>query len=72
MHIESEHILTALSKRWPALWKEHDWLKDDGTPVKNRDLWERASAAIERHDIHWRPSAGKQRERVTAIAAEQR
>jgi ribonuclease HI len=72
VYVESGHVLTALSNGWPALWKERDWDKEDGTPVKNRDHWDRTSAAIERHDIRWRPSAGKQRERVTAIAAAQR
>jgi ribonuclease HI len=74
VHVESGHILTALSKSWPALWNEHDWTKDDGAPVKNRDLWDRTAATIERHHIRWRPfaSSGRQQERMLAIAAAQR
>jgi ribonuclease HI len=74
VHVDAGHVLTALSKGWPALWKEHDWIKDDGTPVKNRDLWERTAAVIEGHDIRWRSfvSSGRQQERVLGIAAAQR
>ena len=51
------------------------WVKHDGTPVKNRDLWELLAPETERHDIRWRPfdsSEGSQQERVSAIAAAQR
>jgi ribonuclease HI len=74
VHVEPGHVLIAVSKGWPALWRERDWIKDDGTPVKNRDLWERLVAATERRDIRWRPfrSGGSQeQERASAIATAQ-
>jgi ribonuclease HI len=73
VHIEPGHVLVALSKGWPALWRQCDWIKQDGTPVKNRDLWERLVAGTERRDIRWRPFArsggSQQQERALAIAA---
>jgi ribonuclease HI len=76
VHVQPGHVLTALSKGWPALWRERDWIKHDGTPVKNRDLWERLVAATEPREIRWRPFAStggsQQQERVIAIAAAQR
>jgi ribonuclease HI len=76
VHVQPGHVLVALGKGWPALWRERDWVKQDGTPVKNRDLWERLVVATERRNIRWRPFASsggaQQQERVSAIAAAQR
>lgn len=76
VYVQPGHVLTALSKGWPALWRERDWIKHDGTPVKNRDRWERVPAATEPREIRWQPFAptggSPQQERVIAIAAAQR
>jgi ribonuclease HI len=75
VHIESDHIVNALSKGWPSIWSERAWTKRDGTPVKNRDLWEQLARETERNEVRWRPftpDAGAEQARVTAIAAAQR
>jgi ribonuclease HI len=75
VHTESEHIVTALSEGWPAVWRAQGWTKQDGTPVKNRDLWELVAREIEPHEIRWQhltSEDGPEQARVTAIAAAQR
>jgi ribonuclease HI len=77
VHVQEGHVLDALSNGWPAKWRERNWVKHDGTPVKNRDLWEPLAAGADRHKIHWRPfisseESDQQQERVLAIAAAQR
>jgi ribonuclease HI len=73
VHVEPGHVLVALSKGWPALWRGRDWIKDDGRPVRNRDLWEPLVAATEHRGIRWRPFARsggpQQQELALAIAA---
>lgn len=73
--IDSEHILNALSKGCPTAWKERGWIKHDGTPVKNRDLWELLVSETESQDLRWRrfaPTGRPEQARVVAIAAAQR
>jgi ribonuclease HI len=76
VHTESEHIVTALRKGWPAVWRAKGWTKHDGMPVKNRDLWELVAREIEPHQIRWRHlttfDGGPEQARVTAIAAARR
>jgi ribonuclease HI len=73
--IDSANVVHALVKGWPATWREHGWTKHDGTPVRNRDLWELLVRETELHEAHWRGFAAEGRPeqaRVAAVAAAQR
>jgi ribonuclease HI len=74
VEVDSEHIERALRNGWPALWLDRGWVKADGTPVRNRDLWELLGVEIETHDVSWQSvsdDAGR-RQRVRDLAAAQR
>ena len=74
VEVDSEHIERALRNGWPALWLDRGWVKADGTPVRNRDLWELLGVEIETHDVSWQsvPDDAGRRQRVRDLAAAQR
>ena len=57
---------------WMPNWVRRGWKTAAGDPVKNRDLWERLNAAIQRHRIDWRwvkgHSGDPDNERVDLLA----
>ncbi len=53
LHSDSQYLINAFTKGWIEGWKKRGWKKADGTPVLNRDLWERLLAAAEPHNITW-------------------
>ena len=57
---------------WMPNWVRRGWKTAAGDPVKNRDLWERLHAAIQRHRIDWRwvkgHSGDPDNERVDLLA----
>ena len=38
---------------WIHAWKAKNWRTADKKPVKNKDLWQRLDAALQRHDVEW-------------------
>ena len=47
------HYLREGITRWIHAWRRKGWKTADKKPVKNRDLWERLDAALQRHDVEW-------------------
>ncbi len=40
-------------EEWLARWRANGWRTSNREPVKNRDLWERLSAALAAHRVTW-------------------
>ena len=38
---------------WLPKWKKRSWKTADNAPVKNKDLWQRLEAAVQKRDIEW-------------------
>lgn len=72
---DSRYVIDAMTKHWIKGWQAKGWKTASNQPVKNRDLWQRLSAAAASHTITWkwlRGHAGhKENERcdVLAVAA---
>lgn len=54
LHSDSKYLVDAMTKKWVDGWKRKDWVTAAKTPVKNRDLWQRLTAAATSHRIDWR------------------
>lgn len=46
---DSSYIAKAISEGWLDSWQKRGWKTAGRKPVKNRDLWERMIAQLERH-----------------------
>jgi ribonuclease HI len=57
---------------WMPNWIRRNWKTSGGEPVKNRDLWQRLSAATTQHRIVWEwvkgHSGDPDNERVDVLA----
>lgn len=47
LHTDSRYVVDAITKKWVEGWKRRGWRKADGGEVKNVDLWEEMSEALE-------------------------
>ena len=68
---DSQYVKRGVEE-WMARWRANGWRTSDRQPVKNRDLWERLSAALEGHRVQWRWVKGHaghaENERVDVLA----
>lgn len=71
IYTDSQYVQKG-AEEWMAGWKRRGWKTAGGEPVKNRDLWERLAAALERHRASWQWVRGHnghvENERVDVLA----
>ena len=71
LYTDSQYVRQGILE-WMPNWVRRGWKTAAGDPVKNRDLWERLHAAIQRHRIDWRwvkgHSGDPDNERVDLLA----
>lgn len=51
VHTDSAYLMDAFTKGWLAGWQRKGWVKSDGKPVANRDLWEELLVEHSRHQV---------------------
>ena len=39
LHSDSKYVINGLNKGWARNWKKKGWIKSDGNPAMNADLW---------------------------------
>ena len=70
---DSQYVKRGVEE-WMARWRANGWRTSDKQPVKNRDLWERLSAALASHEVRWHWVKGHaghdENERVDVLARE--
>lgn len=68
---DSQYVRQGVSA-WLANWKRKGWKTAAGTPVKNRELWQRLDAACQPHRVEWHwvkgHSGHAENERVDQLA----
>lgn len=52
LRTDSQYVRQGITE-WLPRWIERGWRTSGRAAVKNRDLWERLSAAAARHEISW-------------------
>jgi ribonuclease HI len=71
LHTDSQYVKKGIGE-WLPNWIRRGWKTAGGDPVKNRDLWERLSAANTRHQVQWKwvrgHSGNVDNERVDQLA----
>jgi len=71
---DSRYVMQGIEE-WVPKWRANGWLTADKKPVKNQDLWQRLSAAVQAHQVRWHWVKGHnghaENERVDVAAREQ-
>jgi ribonuclease HI len=49
---DSEYVKRGITE-WLVNWKQRGWKTSSKKPVKNKDLWERLDAEVQRHEVSW-------------------
>ncbi|NIR61733.1 MAG: ribonuclease HI [Gammaproteobacteria bacterium] len=49
---DSQYVRNGITD-WMARWKRNGWKTANRKPVKNKDLWQRLDAAMQRHRVEW-------------------
>ncbi|MDM1346506.1 RNase H family protein [Myroides marinus] len=51
IYVTSKYVKNTFEKGWVLNWKYNDWLKADGEPPLNVDLWMRFAVQMQRHKL---------------------
>ena len=69
---DSKYVVDGLSKGWAKGWQKRGWVKADGKPALNSDLWAQLLALCEGHTFHYHWVKGhaghRENERCDAMA----
>jgi ribonuclease HI len=69
LHTDSTYLRTGITE-WLPKWRANGWKTAGKQRVKNRDLWEALSAALETHEVSWRWVKGHAGDRWNEVADE--
>ena len=72
LYTDSKYLKNAFTEGWLVNWKKRGWIKSDGEPVLNQDLWEQLDELYQKHEVvfYWvKGHVGiQQNERCDALA----
>lgn len=53
INTQCEHVLNSVRNFWPLQWQKNGWVKNNGSEVKNKELWQQFLELAEPHTISW-------------------
>lgn len=53
IYSDSKYVIDPIEKKWIAGWQRRGWIKRDGGPVLNRDLWEDLLELLATHQVRF-------------------
>jgi ribonuclease HI len=53
LHTDSKYVLDGITK-WIKGWERNGWKTSAKQPVKNADLWQRLTKAMDGHTVDWK------------------
>lgn len=55
LYSDSSYVVNGMTKGWAKKWRKNGWMKADGKPAMNPDLWEELLRLCERIEVsfHW-------------------
>lgn len=51
VNTDSQYLQNAFVKYWLRSWKRNNWIKSDGNPVLNKDLWIELDTLVAKHHV---------------------
>ncbi len=54
LYSDSRYVVNGITRGWAGKWKARGWIKSDGKPAVNIDLWEQLLALCEKHEVEFR------------------
>lgn len=48
-----QHVLNTMQNHWMPQWRKNDWIKANGKPVANKELWEQVSDLMGNHYVEF-------------------
>ncbi len=73
---DSKYVVDSITKKWVYGWQKKNWVKSDGKPALNADLWQELLRLLEIHQVTFiwvKGHAGHpENERCDALAVAQR
>ncbi len=53
LYSDSKYVVDAVNKKWAIKWRSKNWVKWDGKPALNADLWARLLDLIDTHEVQF-------------------
>lgn len=53
LYSDSKYVIDALEKGWAWVWRKKGWVKSDGKPALNVDLWTELLPLCGLHKVHY-------------------
>jgi len=54
LYSDSQYVVNGIIKGWAASWRKNGWVKGDGEPAKNADLWAELLTLVETRNVQLR------------------